>query len=221
VIEMRIEEEIEKKICPRCGLRFTYIEEREKGNNVYLYVVHEYRENKRRKVRRCYLGPKSEYINVTHMHEREGVVFRGMLDYDRSIDYLKSIIDYLKNEKLDDNRRRKISEIAKSLIDIAGINMSSQGMKRIEIKGRDFRAFWIYFKERAKTKILTKEEKVLADKIFMEIVDPGEKIVSVEVPSEFMEKITKKKEKKKKKEPIEEKETKEVESYEESTNVKV
>jgi hypothetical protein len=181
VIEMRIEEMIEKKICPICHRKFTYIEHREKGNNVYLYAVHEYREGKVRKVKKCYISPEKEYINVTKRHAEEGIVLKGMLDYDRSIDYLKSIIDYLKNEKLDDNRRREISEIAKDLIDISGINMSSQGMKRIEIKGRDFRAFWIYFMDRKRTKELTKEEKDLAKDLFREIAKPGEKIVSVEV----------------------------------------
>jgi hypothetical protein len=48
------------KICPRCGEPFAWLERRRHGNYVYLYAVHEHRENGARRRRRCYLGPEEE-----------------------------------------------------------------------------------------------------------------------------------------------------------------
>lgn len=53
-------------VCPRCGSPYSYVEEREVGEQVYLYAVHYYYagegRRRRRRKRRCYLGPKSSYV---------------------------------------------------------------------------------------------------------------------------------------------------------------
>jgi len=50
------------KICPRCGRRYTYIEKRRIGGNVYLYCVHESRKGGKRTVIKHYIGPEEGYI---------------------------------------------------------------------------------------------------------------------------------------------------------------
>ncbi len=49
-------EGISGKICPKCGQKFSYLEERRIGNRIYHYAVHVRREKGKRKVKKCYLG---------------------------------------------------------------------------------------------------------------------------------------------------------------------
>ncbi|MFP3209386.1 MAG: hypothetical protein RXR82_06800 [Nitrososphaeria archaeon] len=51
---------LDDKICPRCGEPYAWLERRLRGDRVYLYAVHEHRENGARRRRRCYLGPEEE-----------------------------------------------------------------------------------------------------------------------------------------------------------------
>jgi hypothetical protein len=51
---------LDDKICPRCGEPFAWLERRLRRDRVYLYAVHEHRENGARRRRRCYLGPEEE-----------------------------------------------------------------------------------------------------------------------------------------------------------------
>jgi len=92
---------IEVRVCPRCGLPYSYIERRVIGDRVYLYAVHvmKVREGGRskRKVRKCYLGPEDSYIYVSMMHEKEGLRLRGMISKDRIIEYLDAIIRYIQS----------------------------------------------------------------------------------------------------------------------------
>ncbi len=53
-------------------------------------------EGGRRKTRRCYLGPES-YIYVSHLHSREGLVFKGLADEGRVLGYLDVIIGYIED----------------------------------------------------------------------------------------------------------------------------
>ena len=92
----------ELRICPRCGMQYSYIKRKVVGGRVYLYAVHYlgYRKEKgrvRKITRECYLGPEDSYEYVTRMHDREGLVLRGLADHDRVIEYLNAIINYIKS----------------------------------------------------------------------------------------------------------------------------
>jgi len=81
----------ERKICPRCGNSFSYIEEVDRGGRSYLYAVHYVKdESGKRKKRRCYLGPKDGYEYVSKTHD---IIFYGLDREDRYIKYLNEIID--------------------------------------------------------------------------------------------------------------------------------
>jgi len=97
----------EKKICPRCGLKYSYIERRRVGDQVYLYAVHYSKEKGKRRVHKCYLGPESSYIYVSKMHEFS---LRGPIDRLRILNYLDAILNLLllEREKLDEKTRREI-----------------------------------------------------------------------------------------------------------------
>ena len=98
------------KLCPRCGHRYTYIEQRKQGDRIYYYAVHEERtKNGKRRIRKCYLGP-SAYIYVTRLHEKENLVFRGLLERNRAIEYLEAILQSLLNASLDKETKRQISQ---------------------------------------------------------------------------------------------------------------
>jgi hypothetical protein len=53
-----------KPTCPRCGTPYSYLERAHRGGRTYLYAVHEWRENRRRVRRKCYLGPYGRYVHV-------------------------------------------------------------------------------------------------------------------------------------------------------------
>jgi len=77
-------------VCPRCGKRVSYVKEKKVNGRVYLYAVHW--ECGRR--RECYLGPKDRYEYVTRMHEKESLVFKGLTDRYRALEYLTSLTRY-------------------------------------------------------------------------------------------------------------------------------
>ena len=104
----------EEKICPRCGLRYSYIERRRVGDQVYLLAVH-YTFNKgRRKVRKCYLGPEGDYIYVSRLHE---FTLRGPVDKLRILKYLRSLkgIILARKDELDPSTRREIVGIVEEI----------------------------------------------------------------------------------------------------------
>jgi hypothetical protein len=81
----------QKKICPRCGQPYSYIEEIDISRRSYLYAVHYVKdENGKRKKKRCYLGPKEGYEYVSKTHD---IIFYGLDRQDRYIRYLEEIID--------------------------------------------------------------------------------------------------------------------------------
>ena len=84
------------RVCPRCGRPYSYIRERRVNSRVYLYAVHYYRDSSgRRRVKECYLGPKDYYKYVTRMHEKEGLVFKGLIEQERVLEYLDAIVNYV------------------------------------------------------------------------------------------------------------------------------
>ncbi len=87
------------RVCPRCGLPYSYIERRKNGDRVYYYAVHYSRvDGGKRKVHKCYLGPDT-YEYVSRLHVREGLILKGLSDPERVLEYLDAIINYIKNIK--------------------------------------------------------------------------------------------------------------------------
>ncbi len=89
---------LENRICPRCGAKFDYIDTKRVGGREYLYCVHvQYErdpatgERKKRK-KKCYVGPAGQYEYVTRQHRRESLAFRGMLHSQRLYEYLQDIL---------------------------------------------------------------------------------------------------------------------------------
>ena len=98
-----------KKVCPRCGSEYSYIERRSVGGNIYYYAVHYYRDpSGKRRVRKCYLGPET-YEYVTRTHVREGLTLKGMVDSERALAYIDALIKVIPQLKLDRNVRRKLA----------------------------------------------------------------------------------------------------------------
>jgi len=97
------------KVCPRCGLKYSYLERRRVGDRVYLYAVHYFKVGRKRRIRKCYLGPESDYIYVSKMHE---FTLRGPLDKKRVLKYLNSLLHIIsaRRDELDPNTRREIVE---------------------------------------------------------------------------------------------------------------
>ena len=97
------------RVCPRCGRPCSYIRERKVNGRVYLYAVHYYRDSTgRRRVKECYLGPKDHYKYVTKMHEKEELVFKGLIEQERILEYFDAIVNYMANS---DNVKELIKRI--------------------------------------------------------------------------------------------------------------
>ena len=110
----------EKERCPRCGAPVSYFEEHRRGGRVYVVAVHYEgynKETRKKRVRKCYLGPKGGYAYVTQTHEREGLVLKGMRDRDRVLEYLDAIIHYLETLEYEGEEEvRRLAEIGDALI---------------------------------------------------------------------------------------------------------
>jgi hypothetical protein len=91
-------QEAEKKLCPRCGQPYSYIESYAKGSQKYYVAVHyegyekaevEGRRRIKKKVRKCYLGPQV-YKYVEKLH---GLELSGPIDKERFKRYFKELLD--------------------------------------------------------------------------------------------------------------------------------
>lgn len=100
-----------KGICPVCGQPYSWIETKMIGSQVYYYYVHYMGvEGKKKRVRKCYLGPQS-YIYVSKLHEKERLVLRGLVDKDRGIEYLRALINWLEITELDKNTALQLAKL--------------------------------------------------------------------------------------------------------------
>jgi len=121
--------ELKERVCPRCGMPYSYIKEKRVGGKVYVYAVHYLGYERvggrvRKVVRECYLGPRDRYDYVTQTHVREGLVFRGLVDPDRALEYLEALINYISSAELDRGLALKLAarleELAERLRRSAG-----------------------------------------------------------------------------------------------------
>lgn len=105
-----------REACPRCGKKYSYIEERRaSGGRKYFYAVHYLGKGRKRK---CYLGPNL-YYNVTKMHRDLGLFLSGIADPDRLVRYVYTLTPRLLRAGLspDDARRlaNHLEEVARRL----------------------------------------------------------------------------------------------------------
>ena len=98
------------KRCPRCGRQYEYIEERKQGERVYFYAVHvEKLPSGKRRVKKCYLGPLV-YEYVSKLHNKEGLVLKGLLENNRTLEYIETLLNSLLNSSLDPETRKRVAE---------------------------------------------------------------------------------------------------------------
>ncbi len=108
------------EVCPRCGRVIAGYSIEERGGRKYVYAVHYVRDKRgRKKTRKCYLGPLTYYEYVSRLHTREGLLFKGLHDRHRLIEYLEAIAYSLKHVKPRTADPRVLMRIAKTLKTIA------------------------------------------------------------------------------------------------------
>ena len=83
-------------VCPRCGLEYSYVETHRRRRRLYIVAVHYYGYERvggriKKKVKKCYLGPKDGYIYVTRTHGDLGLTFKGLADRDRLYSYMQEL----------------------------------------------------------------------------------------------------------------------------------
>jgi hypothetical protein len=103
-----------EKTCPKCGGRYNYIEVKKVRNRNYVYAVHV--ENGKRK--RCYLGAKDGYIYVSITHSDVGLKLKGASDGDRVLEYLETLLDYVKDNMVDDAKRFRVISLLKEALEV-------------------------------------------------------------------------------------------------------
>jgi len=106
------------RVCPRCGQKYSYIEKRKKNGQIYLYAVHRWKEGKKNKIKKCYLGPKDSYIYVTALHSPEGLVLLGLMNHDRAVQYLQALTEYFSEktkEELTEREIRALKELVNTI----------------------------------------------------------------------------------------------------------
>jgi hypothetical protein len=104
---------LEEKTCDRCGDRFSYIEARERNGHTYFYAVHRIKtEEGRVKIHKCYLGPRGYYY-VVLLHKDSGLPLTGILDKDRYIEYLESVLGHLASNELSREQNDRVKRLIK------------------------------------------------------------------------------------------------------------
>jgi hypothetical protein len=87
-----------KRVCPRCGQPYSYIESYRRGSQTYYVAVHyegyekveaEGKKKVKKKVRKCYLGPQT-YRYVEKLHE---LGLSGAIDRERFKRYFRELLD--------------------------------------------------------------------------------------------------------------------------------
>jgi len=73
-------------------------------------AVHREGKGKNAKRWKCYLGPSDGYVYVSKTHKKEGLVFKGLQDMDRAVEYIDALIAYIEAVELDENTRIRLAE---------------------------------------------------------------------------------------------------------------
>ena len=89
------------KICPRCGKEYNYIETRKYRTadgsiQEYRFAVHVYKQDGRRRKKRCSLGPVSYIYSTETQTDIGGMTVRGALVEYKLHEYLDSALSGIK-----------------------------------------------------------------------------------------------------------------------------
>ncbi|MEM3145524.1 MAG: hypothetical protein QW332_06020, partial [Thermoproteota archaeon] len=107
------------KFCPRCEQPYSYVEKRKKNNHTYFYAVHITKIDGKRHFHKCYLGAET-YDYVQRMHPEMIGSLTGMVDKERYIKYLESIIDAVSEMELEEEQSRQVIKILEEGIEKLG-----------------------------------------------------------------------------------------------------
>jgi len=77
------------KVCPRCGMPFSYVKRKRVGGRSYYYAIH---KSKGKTVRECYLGPVGGYEYVSRLHEDLQLQLANIVERDW-VGYVKSMVE--------------------------------------------------------------------------------------------------------------------------------
>ena len=77
------------KVCPRCGMPFSYVKRKKVGGRVYLYAIH---KSKGKVTRECYLGPVGGYEYVSKLHEDLQLQLSNVIERDW-VEYVRSMVE--------------------------------------------------------------------------------------------------------------------------------
>mgnify|MGYP001626450352 FL=1 len=167
-------------------MKYSYIERREIGNNSYFYAVHVSREKGERRIRKCYLGPSSAYIHVTHLHQDEGLELKGLMNKNRAVEYMNALIDYIASNyheiwSSEEASALALRSLASRLLKVADEicpqpQQQQPSMERIELSREDLEALIQYYGKRTKCSEKVRER---ARKLFEIIFSPGEKVLVI------------------------------------------
>jgi hypothetical protein len=89
--------------CPRCGRPIDWVGRQIVRGRVYYYAVHVSYENGRKRLSKCYLGPR-DYDYVSRQHSDIGMALKGMVyeainsPASRFRDYVAGIVDKLSGD---------------------------------------------------------------------------------------------------------------------------
>lgn len=108
-----------KPICPRCGRPIDYYSVEPRGSRKYVYAVHYIYVGKKRKTKKCYLGPADSYEYVSRTHADVGLVLHGAQDKHRTIEYLQALARALSRTGIEELPASELEHAAKLLYRIA------------------------------------------------------------------------------------------------------
>jgi hypothetical protein len=115
-----------RRACPRCGAEGGYLWSRHVGDHTYYYWVHTSYEGGRRKVRRCYLGPKS----YTYVEKLNPLGLSGALDKDRFQRYARTLLHQLSLEQ-----KEWLLELLEAELKPKGPRLLSRLSRRVRRRG--------------------------------------------------------------------------------------
>jgi hypothetical protein len=88
-------------VCPRCGLEVDYISEERRGSRVYVYAVHYIKTGKRKRVKKCYLGPADKYEYAERLVQLD---LTNVLDLDFMRIVERAVENFINSAKSADSR---------------------------------------------------------------------------------------------------------------------
>jgi hypothetical protein len=88
------------RVCPApecpCRDKPGYVEARRKGGQTYYYFVHYWKQDGKRRIHKCYLGP----VRYRYVEPFNELGLAGLTDKQRFVRYLRALLDRLSPEQM-------------------------------------------------------------------------------------------------------------------------